>query len=108
MSNITIAEILHRAADEHLNVSDCPWDYIQGQDRFSCCAIDDAIDHLFDGDLSHYGPDRLCEQIIAGLRAMGLEPEDCYQFEDVPYNDRQGARYAWLKFAAMIAEEQGV
>lgn len=39
---------------------------------------------------------------------MGLKT-DVLDFQTfIPGDARQGARYAWLKFAALIAEEQGV
>jgi hypothetical protein len=91
----TIAEVLHRAADEHL------WDgsglYPIGSE-YSCGAGYWAS-----------GTGRRWTMVRAGLRRMGLDVNSYTEFSDVPHGpERQAARYAWLKFAAMIAEEQGV
>lgn len=94
----TIAEVLHLAADTFL------WPggvYCSTDDDnvFSCFAIERAAKHL----QTRYGP------IKIGLRRMGLCTDSANEFNEFPRGTkRQAARYAWLKFAAMIAEEQGV
>lgn len=92
----TIAEILHLAADRHL------WnDWPQvGTAEYSCYAIGRACYSL-------RASIRLELSIYKGLKRMGLKTTSLTQFDSIKHN-RQGARYAWLKFAAMIAEEQGV
>lgn len=99
----TIAETLHYAADE------CLWDgRWDGRSRghiskYSCDAVHLAA---FDLGLSE------CKRkaMFTGLRRMGVDTRGLLQFSDFVNDSRraQGARYAWLKFAAMIAEEQGV
>jgi hypothetical protein len=86
----TIAEVLHRAADRYLEPV-----FAGEPTSYSCEAIYEADAVLWP---------RICK----GLSEMGLVPHSVTQFEDVPPDERQAARYAWLKFAAMIAEEQGV
>jgi hypothetical protein len=91
----TIAEVLHRAADEFL------WNGIRepgGNLReYSCGSA-----------YASCGPSYY-KKIKPGLAAMGLDTDSYTEFDELPEGPkRQGARYAWLKFAAMIAEEQGV
>jgi hypothetical protein len=54
--------------------------------------------------------DAMYVQILAGLKEMGCPTDSCDAFDDsFGFNkENQQARYAWLKFAAMMAEEQGV
>jgi len=95
-----ISEILHLAADKYL------WSGYSKDRRdtaiYSCFAIDEAIDDL---GLSTYGTNKL----FRGLKEMGLDIGSSRAFNEFHGDpQRQSARYNWLKFAAMIAEEQGV
>lgn len=105
----TIAEIIHLAADEFL------WDGrnigIHEKDDnnvFSCLAIEHAVFKLADqiGDERYEWAHDMLDRIEEGLIEMGLDVTKGWLFLDV--KDPQACRYAWLKFAAMIAEEQGV
>lgn len=93
-----ISEILHLAADRYL------WDGVNHDDtsaEFSCYAIYDAIYFTENQNMK--------EAIDVGLTNMGLCTYLGYSFDEFEEGeDRQYARYLWLKFAAMIAEEQGV
>lgn len=94
-----ISDALHEAADNHL------WDGI-GFDTwgsgYSCFAVDDALRKL----AVHHTVE---QSIFKGLEEMGVDIERTDQFDEFPEGEqRQAARYNWLKFAAMIAEEQGV
>ena len=93
-----ISEILHEAADVHLwngigNIGDnC---------QHSCCAVAAGI-------ANGYFEIKML-QIKEGLTNMGVNVSSFNEFSEFPYGEqRQAARYTWLKFAAMIAEEQGV
>jgi hypothetical protein len=89
----TIAQVLHRAADKRLSTDDTPmWR------KYTCCAVED--------EAGHWTP--LATRVLDGLRAMGCGGGIDEFSEFAPGPERQAARYAWLKFAAMIAEEQGV
>jgi hypothetical protein len=91
----SIAEVLHRAADRHLSGDD---DYSKRKSELSCIAVRKA-----DG----WGPDSL--RAVRGLEKMGLGSWLTANFDEFPPGpERQAVRYAWLKFAALIAEEQGV
>lgn len=101
----TIAEILHRAADKHLEMSIKHLE-IFDKVKFSC----DAIHCASDSDETYF-------RISEGLKNMGCPVNSVYAFEQLGYTndsevrfdtEAQGARYIWLKFAALMAEEQGV
>lgn len=107
----TIAEVLHLAADKYLE-----YDHYYGivgefhkRELFSCDAVDSAAWESFqkwDHDILF---DDFIDPIMRGLENMGVNTSSSIQFiEYSNLEERQGARYAWLKFAAMMAEEQGV
>lgn len=113
----TYAEILHCAADN------CLWD---GSKRtlqddsikmYSCIAIDEAVDrlliHHIDNNtlgsrvLRHQQWYRRGDAIKEWLRKMGVDPGSNMEFDSIRWGRaQQSARYLWLKFAAMIAEEE--
>jgi len=107
---IKISDVLHLAADKYLAYSELEWLYSEKL-RFSCDAIRSAINEL---DANYDSRNYLHEVIKSGLFNMGLIVCSCREFAEFTPNfesvtpESQGARYAWLKFAAMIAEEQGV
>ncbi len=104
MKKVTIADVLHCAADKHLaGAGRC---YTCGKLTYSCSAIDLAVLKLVrDQDARH----KMQCNIRAGLRQLGLNTSSTTAFNTIPFGPRrQGARYAWLKFVAMLAEEQGV
>lgn len=105
-----ISEILHLAADKHLAVSK-----YSNRRRYSCDAVRDAIHEVVDANcLSESERSHLLDRVFIGLEEMGVRKHSItqfYEFEDsknLITPESQGARYTWLKFAAMIAEEQGV
>ncbi len=119
-----ISDILHDAADNELAhnqetywLSSTPTRKAS-LERFSCCAIDNAVmNFLYKKypDL-HWSRgerirDEIFEEIKEGLRAMGLNTELTDAFGKEPDDvcpDIQGQRYFWLKWAALMAQEQGV
>jgi hypothetical protein len=113
MTQPTIAEILHLAADKFLAKDYEEFDASNKKEKYSCFAISRATESLNLSD-----QDSLEEDIIVGLKEMGLIGgfSDFSEFyEGITFGNQrtitpetQGARYAWLKFAALIAEEQGV
>ena len=106
--NVTIADILHHAADKYLASSLDEWKYMD-KDKFSCCAIEHAVEDLLGWKIL-YEP--FYDQLTDGLRAMGLDISSLQAFykweKDDPFYDVQQARYGWLKLAALMAEEQRV
>ena len=105
-----ISEVIHYAADTFLWDGEQTLNYIDNQ-KYSCDAISATIgrlhDYAIDNDIKGQLVD-LEDDIFAGLENMGLRPNDLDAFFDIDYDKQQQYRYAWLKFVAMIAEEQGV
>lgn len=113
MKEYTIAEILHLAADKFLASKESElWNYGGYKEKFSCCAVTEAVYHLYSNYIieSEYDCEGLMKHIQKGLEAMGCPADSLDAFNDRGkfVAENQQARYAWLKFAAMIAEEQCV
>lgn len=108
--NVTIADVLHHAADHVLwegGTSEEKYFSIRGDSirRFSCDAVRRSATQLqYQGNPW---------AILQGLENMGVNSYSVRQFRKFKYGkefsfEEQAARYTWLKFAALIAEEQGV
>ena len=102
----TIADVLHRAADYWLAVDGDDWRRRFCSKEFSCSAVKASADELGMSleEISN---------IFEGLFKMGCPTDSWCAFLEFGYKDEvnaevQGARYMWLKLAALIAEEQGV
>ena len=111
----TVADVLHYAADKCLAFDKRYTDY-GIKEKFSCCAVNEAIYHMT-GPLFSLDSKALRRRVLDGLKAMGCATGSITLFEkhgDVPYDYQvinhkvQGMRYMWLKWAALMAEEQGV
>lgn len=107
----TIAEILHIAADKYLAVKREEYCLYGGnKEKYSCCAVEEAVYRLyFTCDIEEiYQKENLVKRIKQGLKNMGCPVESVDAFKDNCdfVEENQQARYAWLKFAAMMAEEQ--
>lgn len=132
---VLISDILHDAADIFLretSFDEAPYFYTRWNDegdytelkegkrdaeRFSCCAVDAAVAYNFGLERWSSEVDKLCKQVKKGLRAMGCPTGSGTAFQkygDQGYNsyfnspEVQGMRYFWLKWEALMAEEQGV
>jgi hypothetical protein len=105
--DVKISEVLHLAADKYLESGLGPPNLISV--NFSCSAIRKALHEL-------KATSRLEYPIFQGLTNMGVDIRSAVEFHRLGRHgryylgrfERQAARYNWLKFAAMIAEEQGV
>ena len=103
---LLISDVLHRAADHHLKGKDGEFKH----SRYSCGTIIDAVDYYCDYH-DRYG---MRIRIYEGLKEMGCDVNSSHLF--MKYGDNtpgvnetvQGMRYMWLKWAALMAEEQGV
>lgn len=107
MKEHTIADILHYAADNCLaSTPDDYWVFGGSKDKFSCCAVTEACIKL-QGYENYIEKSRLIKE---GLENMGCPTDSLNAFKDNRkfVEKNQQARYAWLKFAATMAEEQGV
>ena len=106
--SVTIADILHYAADKCLaSKKEQYWAYGGSKEKYSCCAVDEAYIKLV-GSWDY--PSDQAIAIIKGLENMGCPTDSMDAFDDQGQfvEENQQARYAWLKFAAIMAEEQGV
>ena len=113
MKKYTIAEILHIAADKHLaSKEEQCWNRGGSKEKFSCCAMSEAVWKLWNEDqiASEGELYDLINRCSDGLKAMGCPTDSLDAFNDNRefFAENQQARYAWLKFAAIIAEEQAV
>lgn len=111
--SVTIAEILHLAADKYLASNrDEYWYFTGKKEKYSCYAVSEAAMSLWIEDKIDSVEDRneLLRRVFKGLEAMGcpVNSSDAFDDGEVFIPENQHSRYAWLKFAAMIAEEQGV
>lgn len=112
----TVADVLHLAADKYLvaHDNDCLYGEWYGE-RYSCIAMKRAAHELCVSS----------EPILKGLEEMGCDTDSSMLFHR--YGDNryshiiptalspntfsptvQGMRYFWLKWAAKMAEEQGI
>ena len=117
MQTPTIAEILHYAADKRLASKRSEYwmhsNYSMhsnvNKEKFSCCAMHEAVRDLC-YNLDWEQRDALIQRIETGLKNMGCPTGSINAFEDYyEFNsENQQSRYVWLKFAAKMAEEQGV
>lgn len=106
----TIAEILHYAADKCLASERYEY-WVNGgkKEKYSCCAVEEAyikLHGLYDCD--YFSSD--VARIQEGLKNMGCPVSSTTALCDAGtfIKENQQTRYTWLKFAAMMAEEQGV
>lgn len=119
-----ISDILHDAADKELahNQQTC-WFCnnnirVASLERFSCCAIENAVHNYLDKKYPDLNleerfdiRDEIMDDIRRGLEEMGLDTQSIRAFSEEPEEvsaDIQGMRYFWLKWASLMAEEQGV
>ena len=111
----TIADVLHLAADKYL-VSFSRDEGPHPKEKFSCCAINRAILYI-NCNLFSNESRTLRSHVMKGLSSMGCDVGSVKLFEKYGDNsfdyytinaDVQGMRYMWLKWAALMAEEQGI
>jgi hypothetical protein len=98
-SAATIADALHLAADKYLAANLHQFATDIDKSMFSCNAVSDACCELgvnFGG-------------VLVGLKNMGCDVTSDALFKQFTVIEQvQGMRYMWLKWAALMAEEQGV
>jgi hypothetical protein len=98
----TVADALHLAADKYLAANRQQRDRYQS--RYSCGAVGDACLEL---NVNFGG-------VLVGFQNMGCDTTSSTLFRKYGDNnfriseEVQGMRYMWLKWAALMAEEQGV
>jgi hypothetical protein len=113
---INIAEVLHLAADKCLAVDDIHYwfnNFGYNGEKYSCCAISNALEELIDVEESWFVYEESLGFINEGLEAMGCDVGSTNLFPsskikgDYINIQSQQDRYFWLKWAALMAEEQG-
>jgi hypothetical protein len=110
----TVADVLHLAADKCLVAHNR---YNEGcKEKYSCCAINEAVFRIY-GNLYSGEAGALQKRVMEGLKKMGCSTGSMTLFKKYGDNytdfsavnhEVQGMRYMWLKWAALMAEEQGV
>ena len=106
---LLISHLLHYAADHCLNNKGSTGIH---KNKFSCGAVCDAY-YIHNGAVDK---DFLLTDVLNGLNNMGCDRSSPSLFrkhgDPVYFNETvesvQGMRYMWLKWAALMAEEQGV
>lgn len=110
----TVADVLHFAADKCL-VAHYRYHEGRNKEKFSCCAINEALLKMC-GVYFSYEVFQLGRCISEGLKNMGCNTGsntlfrkygDPTEYSEINH-EVQGMRYMWLKWAALMAEEQGV
>jgi hypothetical protein len=101
-NNQKISEILWKGANEHLwdgEGDDDPWSPSCRISQFSCHAVKYALGGKYPG--GYRDPTNLY------LQTLGLMPHNTFvEFPSGPI--RQGARYLFLDFARLVAEDEGL
>lgn len=98
------SELLREAADRNLWNGEGAYVYQSGACRYSCDAVQAAYRRLTGRSYA-----TLPLKVKMFLCELGVGTRSLIEFDDVlPGPQRQGARYAWLMFAADIADEWGV
>ena len=86
--------ILRRAADKHLAIGESY--VVWPKWEFSCDAASANL-----GYANHY-------RVIKALIDFGVPVQSTYAFDSFPEGEiRQGARFLWLDFAALVLESEG-
>lgn len=96
MATVPLADVLWKAANEHLWDGKEPW-LSDDISLYSCWATDAA--------LRHCAPRGVVYRFFLEL---GCDPQDAYTFHAESGPKRQGARYMWLLLAMHVAEDEGI
>lgn len=116
---VKISDILHEAADKYL--TDDNYDNHYCTESYSCNAIKKAARNLTGENnpycvdvqnlarYSKYTAEYPHQQAaLKFVKELGVKVGSSMLFDDVDDDKRQSYRYAWLKTAAMVAEEEGL
>lgn len=111
--DVKISKVLHLAADEYLEDGSYKEPAKFSKRGYSCVAIEVAIMDIYDCSRNDVEdektePGKLWLRIDSGLGELGLKTESTNAYSDFhgTFEETQGARYLWLKFCALMAEEQ--
>jgi hypothetical protein len=111
-ASMPVADILRYAADERLR-HPFMGHYVNGRLRetYSCLAVSEALKDKLRPDIFGYTAMKQTKQgrvVYKFLKDLGVDVGSCELFTDVDTETAQEIRYAWLHFAANVAEEEGL
>jgi hypothetical protein len=94
-----IADTLRRAADLYLSELECDYGDVDGRKyAFSCDAVLAACGHKNCAEL---------QEARAFMAELGCKTGSFVEFDEFSCGEeRQGARYLWLMFAASVADDE--
>ena len=111
----SIAEILHDAADIYLWDGVGNYEYCSfNKNKYSCVAalVSEFGVSAYGNSLVRLSFSHVCRRrskVIPFLKSLGVCYTTTYQFSKFNnHEEQQAARYLWLKFAALYAEELGI
>jgi len=105
-----LSELLRETADNHLSpICDDLFRrdgsrLIRTHDYFSCCAISVCLDRH--PELDFWGSRKAALDFLVELGCPTSSGESFDEFRKG--GQRQGARFLWLDFAALVAEDEGL
>jgi hypothetical protein len=98
------SELLRRAANEHLWEGEGVYQFYTEKKQFSCDSVNQAYRTATRNKWA-----TTPSHVKAFLKELGVNLNGFHEFDEFPHGPAcQGARYAWLMFAADIADEWGV
>lgn len=110
-AGVELSDVFHLAADKYLAVDYQNWQEDGNVCQYSCAAIGRALEDILGCRGERF--DFLMDFVIhPGLVTLGLDPFSGALYGDLeddytnPTFRSQAARYSWLKFCAVLAEEQ--
>lgn len=111
-ASMPVADILRYAAEERLR-KPAGSHFVNGKwyETYSCVAVKQALQDKLRPDVFDYVTMKQTKQgrvIYKFLKELGVDTSSGKLFEGVDEKTAQEIRYAWLHFAADIAEEEGL
>jgi hypothetical protein len=104
--DLKLSDILWHAANERLSTEDEPSYQGHWPTRVYTCEAAAKAEIALGGNRNATYDDCLCHDFLVSL---GVDCESIEQFDEFdPGMERQGARYLWLDFARLVAEEEGL
>lgn len=110
--SVPVADILRDAANKYLQTTSQRFDvaWYADVEKYSCNAVKKALQlevrpdiNMYDQDLSKQG-----RKVFSFLKELGVDTKSIFAFSSINEDEQQNARFAWLHFAADIAEEEGL
>lgn len=111
-ASMPVADILRYAAEERLR-KPAGSHFVNGKwyETYSCVAVKQALEDKLRPDVFNYVAMKQTKQgrvIYKFLKELGVDTSSGKLFEGVDEKTAKEIRYAWLHFAADIAEEEGL